>query len=73
MGEGCQLRKNHCADENFCLNGGTCRRSMELDKFECVCIPGYTGRRCGERLQNICDTVSCENSGECIVNGGREN
>jgi len=48
---------------DFCLNGGTCGR--ELDVLKCSCASGYTGNRC-EQAINPCDSSPCLSGGTCI-------
>ena len=44
-----------------CENGGTC----ESGQFACTCPMGYTGKTCGELVDN-CVGQACENGGTCI-------
>ncbi|CAB4035821.1 Neurogenic locus delta, partial [Paramuricea clavata] len=38
---------DHDCDPDPCLNGGTCADLGGFVKeFQCICVPGYTGKRC---------------------------
>ena len=52
-----------CLVPDFC-NGGACR-SMGQGQFTCTCPIGYTGKTCGELVDN-CVGQTCENGGTCI-------
>ncbi|KAG5680801.1 hypothetical protein PVAND_010286 [Polypedilum vanderplanki] len=57
-------------DKNPCLNNGTCRVLPGSNKYECLCLDGFTGMRC-ETNFNDCDPQPCQNGGRCIdkING----
>ena len=53
-----------CLVPDFCSNGGVCQ-SMEPGQFNCTCPMGYTGKTCGDLVDN-CVGQPCENGGTCI-------
>jgi hypothetical protein len=52
-----------------CANGGTCS-PLKDDRFECLCVSGYTGSFCESDIDD-CTPASCDNGGTCLdrVNG----
>lgn len=57
-----QLR---CADENYCLNGGTCVVVEHTNQMRCLCPHGFYGTRCQTR--DICQTLVADSlTGEQI-------
>uniref|UniRef100_A0A1I8G4X7 EGF-like domain-containing protein n=2 Tax=Macrostomum lignano TaxID=282301 RepID=A0A1I8G4X7_9PLAT len=50
------LREDNCLDKRsacdsiICANNGVCHSSLDGEKFECVCTPGFEGRLCEEPI-----------------------
>jgi hypothetical protein len=47
-----------------CLHSGTCLSLRNGSDFECVCSPGFEGKRCEKDL-NECQSNPCANGGTC--------
>ncbi|KAK3873150.1 hypothetical protein Pcinc_021789, partial [Petrolisthes cinctipes] len=47
-----------------CLNGGSCRPTHD-NQFKCLCIQGYAGERCEDRL-DPCETEPCQAGATCL-------
>ena len=46
LGEKCEV-ENPCYLENPCHNNGTCQPLDETsDKYQCLCVDGYSGKHC---------------------------
>lgn len=67
VGENCDIEL--CKD-NYCRHDGDCY--IVGDTHVCVCIPGWTGNRCQDRLLS-CDDVTCSNNGTCTVSENQYN
>lgn len=55
-----------------CYNGGRCMTN-ENGTLACVCVGGYVGKMCENRVDGIvvgltCDRVQCKNGGTCVTN-----
>lgn len=45
-----------------CANNGQCVDAV--DDFNCVCEPGFTGKKCQHRI-DYCSIEPCQNGGTC--------
>ncbi|CAF87407.1 unnamed protein product, partial [Tetraodon nigroviridis] len=50
-----------------CANGATCLDGV--NRFSCVCPPGFSGRFCTVNLER-CVSRPCSNGGRCIDRAG---
>ncbi|XP_065070368.1 sperm receptor for egg jelly-like [Rhopilema esculentum] len=53
---------DECASDP-CRNGATCING--INKFTCICLPGYTGNLCQSDL-NECVSQPCQHGGTCV-------
>ncbi|CAH1796365.1 unnamed protein product, partial [Owenia fusiformis] len=52
-----------------CLNGGTCRHTSGVERFNCFCTPQWTGRYCETPLQPPCTPRDdCSGHYTCVGN-----
>lgn len=58
-GQFCEIHNNYCGDSP-CVRGNCESKS---DGFECICPPGYIGRRCHLKP---CDYLPCNGSAICV-------
>ncbi|CAH3146441.1 unnamed protein product, partial [Porites lobata] len=48
----CFSFKNACEEFN-CLNGGTCQSGFTVERYRCLCPPGFRGKRCQKGKNSI--------------------
>ncbi|CAF1267962.1 unnamed protein product, partial [Adineta ricciae] len=62
-----RLHRGKCdpclAEENRCLNNGSCR-ALSTEKFVCDCLPAFHGDRC-EKVIDACFDNPCKSDGRC--------
>ena len=62
FGDQCQFE--HACITKPCLNGGTCRQTLNA-QYECSCVPLYSGINCGIYTPDPCAQRPCKH-GDCI-------
>ncbi|KAK7104996.1 uncharacterized protein [Littorina saxatilis] len=45
-----QLKVSECPDADYCLNGGTCKIVVKIQRKFCECLRGFVGRRCERQI-----------------------
>jgi hypothetical protein len=65
-GSSIKAKNNQCWS-NPCLNGASCYGSV--NSYLCVCVRGYTGLNCGEKMRNYkeCSAEFCNSNGFCQI------
>lgn len=63
-GELCEAELDPCLDKP-CGEHGECV-SNKIDKFECICEPGFKGQQC-EKRESACDFGLCINGATCML------
>jgi hypothetical protein len=80
-------QKNYCQYSD-CLNNGTCSNLPLVKSYICLCVKGFSGRRCEVNgnnyfqqqqavpynfpTNNPCGSVTCANNGTCLLSFARE-
>jgi len=65
----CSTDIDECAQEGFCMNGGSCENS--IGGFTCHCAQGWTGLNCEQDVDECAaDSPACQNGGTCINSEG---
>ena len=80
-------QKNYCQYSD-CLNNGTCSNLPLVKSYICLCVKGFSGRRCEVTgvnffqqqqvvpynfpTNNPCGSVTCANNGTCLLSFARE-
>ncbi|KAJ0054470.1 hypothetical protein Pint_00465 [Pistacia integerrima] len=69
-GEFCDEEMTMCDGTNsfWCEHGGSCKEIVQGEKYECKCVPGYTGEHC-EHRGVPCGQIFCFHLAECLVEG----
>lgn len=69
-GKFCDEEMTMCDGTNafWCEHGGKCEEIIQGEKYECKCLPGYSGERC-EHSGRPCGQNFCFHDAECLSPG----